>query len=256
MTVLLCFVVVAVVVELGSCQTIAESPEQLCVQDAGELNDPYEYHEGTSYNYWEGVAWSFRIAVVDDRWVFWDSYYHSIPSSYDASEVESYCTGMPSNYTPTSDEAGDPRDCTAWDGYSKLDMTGDYEECIRIDTSLSWIDWVFLVFAVILFFILSLYMCPFGPYKSKCKQETYPAAMLETYGEIMKLHGLFCLILVWYFFVRLFLFRLCGKMYTRGSLICSVCILFFLFVWIELKQDLIQMRHAVKKIIERLTKHF
>ena len=61
-----------------------------------------------------------------------------------------------------------------------------------LDTGLgefSIIDYVLLAYAILTAAVLFVHVFPCFPCHKRCKNATYPAVHVETYAEIMRLHG-------------------------------------------------------------------
>ena len=172
---------------------IPDSPDVLCIEskNTSSIDDIYKL-KGSGY--WEAFNdedYRLTLSTVNsaDAWVI--QHISVINSTTTITTTLFYCSDMPSDYDPEDDEQGDPQDCGEWTNrYLKVEsitMTEDTENCAAFDTSLSWLDGVFLGYACLVVMILLFLMCPFSPFHKYCQRSRYEAAELEIYQKILQM---------------------------------------------------------------------
>ena len=141
------------------------------------------------YNYfwddWNANCW--YIEIVNNRWVIIS--YCPWQGNTTASTV-AYCEENGEDYIPTEARPGNPADCVEWsvDDFKVSDVRRD---CSFFDASLIWVDYGIVGYAGIWVIVLCLFMCKCGPWHYYCVNDTYDGLLLETYSQILKLHGVF-----------------------------------------------------------------
>ena len=92
------------------------------------------------------------------------------------------CIIGPKNYTPNSNEQGNPQDCQQWS--TNLTFANDARSCVYLIDNISTTDYVLLCISGFIWIIVIILMI------FKCKYKDYPAVHLETYQKIVHINGL------------------------------------------------------------------
>lgn len=74
-----------------------------------------------------------------------------------------------------------------WEGI--LSCNNVPEGNVQFDTNLSWVDAIMLTFTILVGSVLIAHILPCCKCHEKCKSSEYPGLSLETYTNIIRLHG-------------------------------------------------------------------
>ena len=172
-----------------SAGAIPDAPNSFCSLDGPVLalkKRVYNYNSNTQrYN---AEDYDYKMAVIDSTWIFYDSTEDTPTDTSDTNAV-AYCSQLPSDYSPNGTNPGDARDCVQWSPDEEMTVV-EFSECRALDTELIWLDWIYVAYAGLVVIVLSLFVCPFCPYHIWCQKDTYPAASLQVYDNILELQGL------------------------------------------------------------------